>query len=294
MHIFTPFVWLINSFSLKQTLCWFFFFSSSFKCSAKNLKNISELFYYAQKAVLHPTAPLYDPEDKQVSQGRPFSQHRHLFRSTHLHVYTNDLCNNDIVVGIFSCSWNPCVSKPSAEYFTYLTRTMTVSSVMLSSTAFRCWFKSTSRLLSSYLKLYHVVCRGRKKKTIHVSVQKSCFGNPLAPQALEDVKTVVWKNTSDGVQDNGLTLNGKKNKKTVINRTYNVHVAAVLHLTYVLLPCVSFIRFLVPQYVIYPKRPTWNHMDDPQEVWLWRQPWADWWLSLPWVCVVALLASWPL
>lgn len=38
-----------------------------FKCSAKNLKNISELFYYAQKAVLHPTAPLYDPEDKQVS-----------------------------------------------------------------------------------------------------------------------------------------------------------------------------------------------------------------------------------
>lgn len=39
----------------------------SLKCSAKNLKNISELFYYAQKAVLHPTAPLYDPEDKQVS-----------------------------------------------------------------------------------------------------------------------------------------------------------------------------------------------------------------------------------
>lgn len=36
------------------------------QCSAKNLKNISELFYYAQKAVLHPTAPLYDPEEKQV------------------------------------------------------------------------------------------------------------------------------------------------------------------------------------------------------------------------------------
>ena len=41
-------------------------------------------------------------------------------------------------------------------------------------------------------------------------MQKSCFGNPLATQALEDVKTVVWKNTSDGVQDNGLTLNGRK------------------------------------------------------------------------------------
>ncbi|ETE63315.1 Mitochondrial Rho GTPase 2 [Ophiophagus hannah] len=36
------------------------------QCSAKNLKNISELFYYAQKAVLHPTAPLYDPEEKQL------------------------------------------------------------------------------------------------------------------------------------------------------------------------------------------------------------------------------------
>uniref|UniRef100_A0A8C9Q866 Miro domain-containing protein n=1 Tax=Spermophilus dauricus TaxID=99837 RepID=A0A8C9Q866_SPEDA len=39
------------------------------ECSAKHLKNISELFYYAQKAVLHPTAPLYDPETKQVGSG---------------------------------------------------------------------------------------------------------------------------------------------------------------------------------------------------------------------------------
>uniref|UniRef100_A0A8D3C0N7 Ras homolog family member T1 n=1 Tax=Scophthalmus maximus TaxID=52904 RepID=A0A8D3C0N7_SCOMX len=36
------------------------------ECSAKNLKNISELFYYAQKAVLHPTGPLYCPEKKDV------------------------------------------------------------------------------------------------------------------------------------------------------------------------------------------------------------------------------------
>ncbi|KAK7929946.1 hypothetical protein WMY93_006341 [Mugilogobius chulae] len=34
------------------------------ECSAKNVKNISELFYYAQKAVLHPTGPLYCPEKK--------------------------------------------------------------------------------------------------------------------------------------------------------------------------------------------------------------------------------------
>ncbi|KAK1885648.1 Mitochondrial Rho GTPase 1-A [Dissostichus eleginoides] len=36
------------------------------ECSAKNLKNISELFYYAQKAVLHPTGPLYCPEKKNM------------------------------------------------------------------------------------------------------------------------------------------------------------------------------------------------------------------------------------
>lgn len=37
------------------------------ECSAKTLKNISEVFYYAQKAVLHPTAPLYQPDDKELT-----------------------------------------------------------------------------------------------------------------------------------------------------------------------------------------------------------------------------------
>ena len=41
---------------------------SVLQCSARTLKNISEVFYYAQKAVLHPTAPVYSPEDKEVSQ----------------------------------------------------------------------------------------------------------------------------------------------------------------------------------------------------------------------------------
>ncbi|XP_071478377.1 mitochondrial Rho GTPase 1-A-like [Diadema antillarum] len=36
------------------------------ECSARNLKNISEVFYYAQKAVLHPTGPLYSAEDKEL------------------------------------------------------------------------------------------------------------------------------------------------------------------------------------------------------------------------------------
>lgn len=38
------------------------------ECSAKTLKNISEMFYYAQKAVLHPTEPIYSVETSDVSR----------------------------------------------------------------------------------------------------------------------------------------------------------------------------------------------------------------------------------
>ncbi|XP_031350008.1 mitochondrial Rho GTPase isoform X2 [Photinus pyralis] len=39
------------------------------ECSAKTLKNISEMFYYAQKAVLHPTGPLYNVEKADLTEG---------------------------------------------------------------------------------------------------------------------------------------------------------------------------------------------------------------------------------
>lgn len=105
------------------------------ECSAKNLKNISELFYYAQKAVLHPTAPLYDPETKQL--------------------------------------------KPACTQA--LTRIFRLSDQDLD-----------QALSDEELNAF----------------QKSCFGHPLAPQALEDVKMVVRKNVAGGVRDNRLTLDG--------------------------------------------------------------------------------------
>lgn len=40
---------------------------SCVECSAKTLHNISEMFYYAQKAVLHPTSPLYIMDEQDVS-----------------------------------------------------------------------------------------------------------------------------------------------------------------------------------------------------------------------------------
>ncbi|GCB64297.1 hypothetical protein scyTo_0014751 [Scyliorhinus torazame] len=105
------------------------------ECSAKNLKNISELFFYAQKAVLHPTAPLYNPEDKQLKP----SCVQALTRIFNISDLDNDEILNDTEMNFF---------------------------------------------------------------------QKYCFKNPLSAQALEDVKTVVWKNMSDGIQDDGLTLSG--------------------------------------------------------------------------------------
>eukprot|EP01134_Creolimax_fragrantissima_P007777 CFRG7777T1 len=38
------------------------------ECSAKSLLNLSEVFYFAQKAVLHPTAPLYDTRDHELKE----------------------------------------------------------------------------------------------------------------------------------------------------------------------------------------------------------------------------------
>ncbi|GAB0086407.1 Mitochondrial Rho GTPase [Sergentomyia squamirostris] len=40
---------------------------SCVECSAKMLHNISEIFYYAQKAVLHPTTPLYSTEEQDLT-----------------------------------------------------------------------------------------------------------------------------------------------------------------------------------------------------------------------------------
>ncbi|XP_023377088.1 mitochondrial Rho GTPase 2 isoform X9 [Pteropus vampyrus] len=105
------------------------------ECSAKNLRNISELFYYAQKAVLHPTAPLYDPETKQLRPACTQALTR-IFR----------LSDQDL---------DQALSDEELNAF-----------------------------------------------------QKSCFGHPLAPQALEDVKMVVRKNVAGGVRDNRLTLDG--------------------------------------------------------------------------------------
>eukprot|EP00061_Rhincodon_typus_P015162 g42686.t1 len=54
-----------------------------------------------------------------------------------------------------------------------------------------------------------VVMRTRSSEEGKAPVlRKYCFRNPLSPQALEDVKTVVWKNTPDGILDDGLTLSG--------------------------------------------------------------------------------------
>lgn len=55
---------------------------SCIECSAKTLNNISEMFYYAQKAVLHPTSPLYVMEQQDVS----FTSMKIQFAYTNTHI----------------------------------------------------------------------------------------------------------------------------------------------------------------------------------------------------------------
>ncbi|KAF2353784.1 Small GTPase superfamily [Trinorchestia longiramus] len=105
------------------------------ECSARSLKNISELFYYAQKAVLHPIAPLYRLDDRDLTE----ECKRALSR-------TFRLCDQDC---------DDILDDHELNVF-----------------------------------------------------QELCFQSPLMPQALEDLKSVVSRNCSDGVHNNGLTLRG--------------------------------------------------------------------------------------
>lgn len=50
------------------------------ECSAKNLRNISEMFYFAQKSVLHPSAPLWNYHEKDVSYEYGISPTEYTFR----------------------------------------------------------------------------------------------------------------------------------------------------------------------------------------------------------------------
>ncbi|ESO89176.1 hypothetical protein LOTGIDRAFT_210168 [Lottia gigantea] len=105
------------------------------ECSARTLKNISEVFYYAQKAVLHPTAPVYNPEEKELT---PLCR-KALTRIFKICDMDNDNLLNDEEVNNF---------------------------------------------------------------------QQKCFNAPLHPQALEDVKQIVRKHTSEGIIDDGISLKG--------------------------------------------------------------------------------------
>lgn len=60
----------MNEFKACQTFCDILKFNNitqevetCVECSAQLPLNVSEVFYFAQKAVLHPTAPLYDSRE---------------------------------------------------------------------------------------------------------------------------------------------------------------------------------------------------------------------------------------
>ncbi len=51
------------------------------ECSARLPLNVSEVFYFAQKAVLHPTAPLYDSREHVSGPSPPAHKDR---RTAHM------------------------------------------------------------------------------------------------------------------------------------------------------------------------------------------------------------------
>lgn len=67
------------------------------ECSAKNFKNVPEVFYYAQKSILYPTAPLYHIEKKELTN----ECRNALIRIFKLNDHDNDGVLNDIELNQF-------------------------------------------------------------------------------------------------------------------------------------------------------------------------------------------------
>lgn len=94
--------------------------------------------------------------------------------------------------------------------------------------------------------------------------QKSCFGHPLAPQALEDVKMVVRKHVAGGVRDDRLTLDGE-----AWDPTCPPDVRRGLGSTHCYPLCPFLSRLSLPEYALHPAWPPRDHMDHPAALWLW-------------------------
>ena len=68
-----------------------------------------------------------------------------------------------------------------------------------------CFWKQTNFICSFFIWVSPTVFR----HTVSSVFQRKCFNAPLHQQALEDVKSIVKRNITDGVIDNGIALKGK-------------------------------------------------------------------------------------
>ena len=67
------------------------------QCSAKDMVNVSELFYFAQKAVLHPTAPLYISSQEEVATPLTYNVMRIVWGCTESAVLTTYCKPSEVV-----------------------------------------------------------------------------------------------------------------------------------------------------------------------------------------------------
>lgn len=164
---------------------------------------IADVFYYAQKAVLHPTAPLFDQETRTLKP-RCVRALKRIFMlcDRDKDGALNDAELNDFQVPTTSSSAPqlPDVSSKAAED--------AWTSVLTSAEAFGFIFWSLQEqtfLLLTADECYHWLenfifsCGGSQVK---------CFNAPLQLSEIDEVKNVVSEKMAEGVNVDGLTLTG--------------------------------------------------------------------------------------
>lgn len=138
------------------------------ECSAKNLKNISEMFYFAQKAVLHPSAPLWNHHHKDVSK-------------------------------VTDCQGRAVLTKEG--------------SYNLSPNFFLLHLQLTDRCKKALKRIFRICDTDNDGllSDLELSMfQRKCFGMDLDPNTISSLKSVLEKNSPEGLQNNCLNLKGKQ------------------------------------------------------------------------------------
>lgn len=141
------------------------------ECSAKLIVNVPEVFYHAQKAVLHPTAPLYDSRD-------------------HVRLVMFTCFGSALTYGILQVLKKECIAALRRIFkLCDLNKDGVLDNAELNE--FQVSVVVTARVIAQL-----------------TAQQRKCFDTPLQAQELEGIKEMALAHTAGGVRDGGLTEEG--------------------------------------------------------------------------------------